>query len=77
MLLSNERAPRPDDRALSGSVDITRVIGLVEITGTVFGSQLRHATQRRDAGTDRVELINATRHLLGSPRSSFRPAGVW
>ena len=41
------------------SVDVTRIWGPVELTGTVFGSQLQHAIQRRDAGVDTVELINA------------------
>ena len=45
--------------AWSTSVDVTRVMGPVELTGTVFGSQLQHAVQRRDAGIDAVELINA------------------
>lgn len=50
------------ERAFSTSVDITRVIGPVELTGTVFGSKLQHAIQRRDVGSDRVELINAPAH---------------
>jgi iron complex outermembrane receptor protein len=43
----------------STSVDVTRIWGPVELTGTVFGSRLQHAIQRRDVGTDAVELINA------------------
>jgi iron complex outermembrane receptor protein len=50
------------ERAFSTSVDVTRVIGPVELTGTVFGSKLQHAIQRRDVGTERVELINAPAH---------------
>jgi len=53
--LSNLRA----ELTWSTSVDVTRVWGPVELTGTIFGSQLQHAIQRRDAGVDTVELVNA------------------
>jgi iron complex outermembrane receptor protein len=52
--------PLEVERVLSGSADVTRVVGPVELTGTVFGSRLRHALQRRDVGVDRVQLVNAT-----------------
>jgi iron complex outermembrane receptor protein len=52
--------PLQAELVVSGSADVTRVVGRVELTSTVFGSRLRHALQRRDVGVDRVQLINAT-----------------
>jgi iron complex outermembrane receptor protein len=47
------------ERAVGGSVDVTREIGPVEITGTLFGSRIDHALQSRDTSATSVELFNA------------------
>ena len=47
------------ERAVGGSVDVTRELGPVEITGTVFGSRVAHALQSRDVSASSVELFNA------------------
>ena len=47
------------ERALGGSVDVTRKFGSVEVTGTVFGSRVAHALQSRDLSSSTVELFNA------------------
>jgi outer membrane receptor for ferrienterochelin and colicins len=47
------------ERAVGMSFDVTRSLGPVEVTGTVFGSVLSHPLQRRDVSADRVELFNA------------------
>ena len=52
--------PLQAEHVVSASADVTRVVGPVELTGTVFGSRLRDVLQRRDVGADRVQLINAT-----------------
>jgi iron complex outermembrane receptor protein len=52
--------PLQAEQVVSASADVTRVVGPVELTGTVFGSRLRDALQRQDVGVDRVQLINAT-----------------
>lgn len=54
------------ERAVGLSADVTRSLGPIEVTGTVFSSVLRHALQRRDVSTDRVELVNA-----GEPTRSW------
>jgi outer membrane receptor for ferrienterochelin and colicins len=38
---------------------VTRTLGPVELTATVFGSRVRHALQHRDVAGDRAELVNA------------------
>jgi outer membrane receptor for ferrienterochelin and colicins len=47
------------ERAFGSSLDVTRKLGPIELTGTVFGSVLRHPLQQRDVSGERVELINA------------------
>ena len=47
------------ERAAGGSLDLTRALGPVEITATVFGSRVRHALLQREAGGDRAQLVNA------------------
>ena len=47
------------ERAVSGSLDVTRTFGPMELTGTLFVSRLRHALQRRTVDT-RIELVNAS-----------------
>lgn len=47
------------ERAVGTSFDVTRTFGPIELTGTLFGSVVRHPLQRRDVGSDRVELVNA------------------
>jgi iron complex outermembrane receptor protein len=47
------------ERAVGGSVDVTRRLGPVEVTGTVFASRVAHAVQSRDVSSDRVRLFNA------------------
>jgi outer membrane receptor for ferrienterochelin and colicins len=47
------------ERAVGLSADVTRSLGAIELTGTIFSSVLRHALQRREVSADRVELINA------------------
>jgi iron complex outermembrane receptor protein len=47
------------ERAAGGSVDLTRAIGPVELTGTLFGSRVDHALQSRDVSPASVELFNA------------------
>jgi outer membrane receptor for ferrienterochelin and colicins len=46
------------ERAFGTSFDLTRTMGPFEVTGTVFGSIVAHPLQQRDAGIDRVELVN-------------------
>jgi len=48
------------ERAVGGSVDVTRRFGPVEITGTLFASRVAHALQSRDVSDDQVELVNAS-----------------
>lgn len=47
------------ERARGASLDITRFMGPVEITGTVFGSIVRRPVQRHVLETGHVELVNA------------------
>ena len=47
------------ERAIGTSLDVTRTMGPIEVTGTLFGSVVRHPLQRRDVAGDRVELVNA------------------
>jgi iron complex outermembrane receptor protein len=46
------------ERAIGGSIDVTRTFGPVEITGTAFGSRVRDPLQHR-AVADGAELVNA------------------
>jgi len=46
------------ERARGASVDVTRLVGPVEVTGTVFGSVVLRPVQRLVLGNERVELIN-------------------
>lgn len=47
------------ERARGGSFDVTRVVGPIEITGTLFGSIVLRPVQRRVLENGDVELINA------------------
>lgn len=47
------------ERAVGGSMDVTRRLGPVELTGTLFASRVAHAVQSRDVSEDEVELFNA------------------
>jgi len=47
------------ERARGGSVDVTRTIGPMEITGTVFASRVASPLQERAAGAGLVALVNA------------------
>jgi iron complex outermembrane receptor protein len=47
------------ERAVGSSLDVTRAFGPLELTGTVFASIVRRPLQRREAASDRVELVNA------------------
>ena len=47
------------ERAVGGSVDVTRRFGPIEITGTLFASRVAHAVQSRDVSDDQVQLFNA------------------
>lgn len=47
------------ERAIGGSVDVTRRLGPIEVTGTVFASRVADAVQSRDVAADRVRLFNA------------------
>ena len=47
------------ERAVGGSIDVTRKLGRVELTGTVFGSRVAHTLQSRDVSDSTVELFNA------------------
>ena len=48
------------ERAVGGSVDVTRRQGPFEMTGTVFASRVADAVQSRDVAADRVRLFNAS-----------------
>jgi outer membrane receptor for ferrienterochelin and colicins len=48
------------ERAVGGSLDVTRKLGPFELTGTLFGSRINHAVQSRDVSDRGVELFNAT-----------------
>jgi iron complex outermembrane receptor protein len=54
------------ERAVGGSLDVTRKMGAIELTGTIFGSRVKHALQSRDVSAARVELFNAA-----------EPANTW
>jgi iron complex outermembrane receptor protein len=56
------------ERARGASLDITRSIGAVEVTGTVFGSSVRLPVQRHVLEDGYVELVNS--------RESTRTAGT-
>ena len=47
------------ERAFGTSFDVTRTLGPIELTGTVFASIVTDPLQRREVGIDRVELVNA------------------
>ena len=47
------------ERAIGGSVDVTRRRGPIEVTGTVFGSRVADAVQSRDVAANQVRLFNA------------------
>jgi outer membrane receptor for ferrienterochelin and colicins len=47
------------ERAVGGSLDVTRKLGPFELTGTLFGSRINHALQSRDVSDRSVELFNA------------------
>ena len=46
------------ERARGASIDVTRIVGPVEITGTVFGSIISRPVQARAVGNSQIELIN-------------------
>jgi iron complex outermembrane receptor protein len=50
------------ERAVSTSLDVTRVLGALEVTGTVFASVVRDPLQQHVVDAGHVELVNA-----GSP----------
>jgi outer membrane receptor for ferrienterochelin and colicins len=47
------------ERARGASLDVTRVVGPIEVTGTLFGSLVLRPVQRRVLNNGDVELINA------------------
>jgi outer membrane receptor for ferrienterochelin and colicins len=47
------------ERARGASMDVTRIVGPIEVTGTLFGSLVHRPIQRRVLGDGDVELINA------------------
>jgi iron complex outermembrane receptor protein len=47
------------ERAVGGSVDVTRRFGPVEVTGTLFASRVAHAVQSREVSDLQVTLVNA------------------
>lgn len=47
------------ERAFGSSIDLTRTLGAVEVTGTVYASVVSRPLQRREVGQNRVELVNA------------------
>ncbi len=47
------------ERARNTSLDVTRVIGSIEVTGTVFGSVVRHPVVTRNVDAGEVEFLNA------------------
>jgi outer membrane receptor for ferrienterochelin and colicins len=47
------------ERARGASIDVTRIVGQVEVTGTVFGSIVHRPIQQRALGNGDIELINA------------------
>lgn len=52
------RGVRPE-RALGASIDVTRVLGAWEMTGTIFRSRVDDPLQRRIVDTTHVVLVNA------------------
>jgi outer membrane receptor for ferrienterochelin and colicins len=48
------------EHAVGGSVDVTRKLGPVDLTGTVFASRVNDALQSRDVTATSVELFNAS-----------------
>jgi uncharacterized protein (DUF427 family) len=47
------------ERAIGGSIDVTRIVGPFEVTGTLFGSRVDHPLQSRIDGAEQVMLFNA------------------
>jgi outer membrane receptor for ferrienterochelin and colicins len=47
------------ERARSGSIDVGRTVGPVELNGTLFGSEIRHPLMLRTLTVSAVELFNA------------------
>ncbi|HET7697045.1 MAG TPA: TonB-dependent receptor [Vicinamibacterales bacterium] len=47
------------ERAVGGSVDVTRRLGPFELTGTLFASRVAHAVQSREISGTEVRLVNA------------------
>ena len=47
------------ERARNASLDVTRVFGSIEMTGTVFGSEVRHPVVTRSLPDGFIEFINA------------------
>ena len=47
------------ERARNTSLDVTRVFGSIEVTGTVFGSVVRHPVVTRTLDVGDVEFLNA------------------
>ena len=48
------------EHAVGGSVDVTRKLGPIELTGTLFASRVSDALQSRDVTATSVELFNAS-----------------
>jgi outer membrane receptor for ferrienterochelin and colicins len=48
------------ERARSGSLDLARTVGHLELNGTLFGSEVHHPLLLRRIGDGRVELFNAS-----------------
>ena len=48
------------ERAVGGSIDVTRRVGPFELTGTLFASRVAHAVQSRDVSATEVRLLNAS-----------------
>jgi iron complex outermembrane receptor protein len=48
------------ERAWGGSLDVTRRVGNLEMTGTLFASDVRHPVQLIEASDGRFELVNAS-----------------
>ncbi len=47
------------ERARGASADLTRTVGPIEVTGTLFGSVVAHPLQQRDVDDAHVRLFNA------------------
>ena len=63
------------ERAWGGSVDVTRRVGGLEVTGTVFGSDVQHPVQLVQGTDDRFVFVNAggpTRTVGGEALGRYR-----